>query len=54
MSDKTDKIEQCLRDLLSTIKVHECTCFSCDRDGEQYCDCLLKAAEAAKKVLNND
>lgn len=52
MSGKTDKIEQSLRNLLSTIKAHECTCFSCDRDGETYCDCLLKAAETAEKALN--
>lgn len=46
-----NKTETLLRDLLSLIKAHEVTCFSCDRDGETYCDCLDKLVKSTEDEL---
>lgn len=45
------KMEIQLRVLLDLIEVHEVTCFSCDRDGELYCDCLQRQVKVAKDTL---
>ena len=50
-ADFARKMEARLRALLGVIEAHECTCFSCDRDGETYCDCLAKEAKLAKATL---
>jgi hypothetical protein len=41
-----------LRALLNLIELHEVTCFSCDRDGELYCDCLQRQVKVAKAMLS--
>ena len=50
-SDFARQLEVRLRALLGVIEAHECTCFSCDRDGEAHCDCLEKEAKLAKEML---
>jgi hypothetical protein len=41
-----------LRQMIETIESHEVTCFSCDRDGELYCDCIKRLTARAKGVLS--
>ncbi len=48
-----EQLEIRLRALLGVIETHECTCFSCDRDGETYCDCLERESARAKAVLSS-
>jgi hypothetical protein len=50
-SSVAKKMEIQLRVLLDLIEVHEVTCFSCDRDGELYCDCLQRQVKVAKDTL---
>jgi hypothetical protein len=47
-----EKMETQLRAIVGVIDAHECTCFSCDRDGETYCDCLEKEAAKARSFLS--
>lgn len=56
MNDKNmnDKCKTLLRQMIEVIDAHEITCFSCDRDGENYCDCLKRLVKEAKKELAND
>ena len=51
IAHKMREMEVRLRALIGVIEAHECTCFSCDRDGETYCDCLQKEAKLAKAML---
>jgi hypothetical protein len=39
-----------LKQLIELIEAHEITCFSCDRDGEKYCDCLERMVKRCKIV----
>lgn len=41
-----------LKQMVEMIESHEVTCFSCDRDGERYCDCLQCLVKNAKANLN--
>lgn len=41
-----------LRQMIELIEAHEVTCFSCDRDGELYCDCLKRMVKDAKAKLS--
>lgn len=49
---KDEQIMVLIRQLIDVIDAHECTCFSCDNDGETYCDCLKQAANLVKLELN--
>jgi len=46
-----DELREAMARLLGVIEAHECTCFSCDRDGQTYCDCLQREANRARGVL---
>jgi len=46
-----EKHKTLLRQMIEVIDAHEITCFSCDCDGETYCDCLQRLVEEAKKEL---
>jgi len=43
--------ESLLRQMIEMIEAHEVTCFSCDRDGEQYCDCMKRMVKNVKSQL---
>ena len=45
------ELRKALEKVLGVIAAHECTCFSCDRDGEEYCDCLERVAKEARNTL---
>jgi hypothetical protein len=47
----SDLLADKLRQMIELIEAHEVTCFSCDRDGERYCDCLQRMVKDAKKAL---
>lgn len=42
-----------LRALLSVIEAHDCISLSCDRDGQEYCECLQEAAQKARQYLDS-
>ena len=46
-----ERIETRLRELIAVIEAHECESLSCDRDGQQHCDCLRRATERAKAIF---
>jgi hypothetical protein len=52
VAERSNAIEAALKQLLDVIEAHECTCFSCDRDGEQYCDCLEREAKRVRAALS--
>lgn len=54
MSPEPKLADTLLRQMIKLIESHEVTCFSCDRDGEQYCDCLQRMVEDAKNKLQID
>lgn len=54
LEDKNKKLEIAAKLVINTIKAHEVTCFSCDRDGEQYCNCIKENIEELEKVLNEN
>ena len=46
------ELEPCLlKQLIETIEAHEVTCFTCDRDGEEYCDCLKRQVNVCSGKL---
>jgi len=51
--EKLLAVTQALKELVATIEAHEVTCFSCDRDGKQYCDCIQRQLPKAKLLLAN-
>ncbi len=48
---RAETAERQLRTLLGIIDAHSVMCFSCDRDGEQFCDCLQRAVEKIKAEI---
>ena len=49
-----EDLREALERLLGVIEAHEVTCFSCDRDGEEYCDCLDREAKRARSLLSQN
>ena len=46
--------ESLLKQLIELIEAHEITCFSCDRDGEEHCDCLERMVKRCKNSLTKE
>lgn len=51
--DKLCALAAALKHLVEVIEAHEIESLSCDRDGNEYCDCLQNAATEAKRLLPN-
>ena len=51
--DKLCALAAALKHLVEVIEAHEIESLSCDRDGNEYCDCLRNAATEAKRLLPN-
>lgn len=51
--DKLCALSAALKHLVEVIEAHEIESLSCDRDGNEYCDCLRNAATEAKRILPN-
>ena len=47
-------LREALERILGVIEAHEVTCFSCDRDGEEYCDCLDRESKRARAILSQN
>ncbi len=52
--DSSVLLASVLNQMIELIEAHEITCFSCDRDGERYCDCLDRMVKEAKKKIAHD
>ena len=46
-----ERMETRLLELIAVIEAHECESFSCDRDGNEHCDCLQRATKLAKDIF---
>ena len=46
-----ERMETRLRELIAVIEAHECESISCDRDGNEHCDCLRRATKQAKDIF---
>ena len=42
-----------LKQIVEVIEAHEIESLSCDRDGNEYCDCLRRSAKDANLLLAN-
>lgn len=45
------ELRAALHDLVAMIECHEIESLGCDRDGEEYCNCLRDMAKKAKKLV---
>ncbi len=52
--DKLCAVTAVLKQLVEVIDAHEIESLSCDRDGNEYCDCLRRTANEAKRLLPNN
>lgn len=53
MRSKITSLQITLKNLIDVIEAHEIESMSCDRDGQNYCDCLQDEVKKAKLVLDN-
>ena len=47
-------LEDALRLLVGTIKAHDLESLSCNRDGNEFCDCLAKQVICVEAILKSE
>ena len=50
--DKLCALAAALKHIVDVIEAHDIESLSCDRDGNEYCDCLRNAATEAKRLFS--